>query len=53
MLTHLDGAHPEVVARLTRLVEPRLLLGVVCVAYLMPGLRTAGQPRTRTGSPVR
>ncbi|MFJ8604618.1 DUF2470 domain-containing protein [Streptomyces shenzhenensis] len=31
MLAHLDTAHADAVARLTRLVEPRLLLGVVCV----------------------
>ncbi|MFI2031464.1 hypothetical protein [Streptomyces buecherae] len=29
MLTHLDSA--DAIARLTRLVEPRLLLGVACV----------------------
>ncbi|MFB8180957.1 hypothetical protein ACFC8N_33975 [Streptomyces sp. NPDC055966] len=31
MLTHLDTAHADAPARPTRLVEPRLPIGVVCV----------------------
>jgi hypothetical protein len=34
LLTHLDGAHPDAVARLARLLEPRVLQNAQCVRPL-------------------